>query len=111
MRLLQFGDSLRAEQFMDLARAIPQHQLAVGFARHVVPQEAIGGEDDGGAARDRLDHLHRVRGGHAVVRQRLHCRRGIDVGHHHMTGMGGDEASEGIGRSRIRQAAAGREIG
>jgi len=62
-------------------------------------------------APDVLDHLHRVRGRAAVVGLRLHLGRGVHVHDHDRAGVLALPIAKLIGVDRVRQRAAGPQIG
>ena len=111
----QVGDVERADAGVDVALAVPHvHRpadllLDVGAEEHVRPEEDL--RIGAVLAVDVLDHAHRVRRGHAVVRLRLDLGRRVDVHDHDCAGVVGLPGPQLVRGDRVGQRAAGVEVG
>lgn len=114
--LLFHGDQVaHAEDFVDHAGAVPENHFAPGDLLEVVPQVAIGDEEDFILFGNTTDDLFGVAAGYDPIGKRLHFGGGVDVGDGlELAPIDAEHfliAGEFVRRAAIRKAAPGFHVG
>ena len=103
-----------AEDLVHQARAVPEDHRPAGHLDEVLPQVAVGDEEDFDVVGHALDDLLGVARGDDPVGQRLHRRRAVDVGHRLEPPAFGPElrlpARQRRGGAALGEAAAGPQV-